>query len=532
MSLFPSELLTNGFQWLKSQDLISILLSYLSAEHPASVQTSAGDFLKAIITISANATQAEQSCIGPNSLTRQLVSGSCVQTLIGYMLQGGNPLTVGVGIIIEVIRKNNSDYDPENIGGPDSPPTTYDPIYLGTLLRLFADHIPDFMTLILSSKRTVNEGGQNKIVERGTLNTAWGTKIEPLGFDRFKTCELMAELLHCSNMGLLNEIGSEEYIHQRDAERERLRAQGAFDLHRDERSGIDYNDMTAGFGNGSALGSGSPEDIRVLEVANVSEEDGFEDVGSSGILVDPIKEGEEKTVGEKDVKPEEPFTDISSQSPRLDVSDEFVDEPLTEGKQSQESEKPGDHQASSETQTQEPESPTASGLTDKVGQINIEGDSRGPDDVQTAARDTTTEVASHGEQLQIKADANASLSPRPEDTPAPLFSSQGENGGPEDQAASYGDALAPDTAQPVTEGAPALESLPTGFAQSRFDSLVQLEHNGQPVVGDYLKIQFVEHQVVPTILVSYPCHSFCHFLLMTSCSLSSSASPGIISCTM
>ncbi|KAJ9324313.1 hypothetical protein DTO027B5_4164 [Paecilomyces variotii] len=483
--------------WLKSQDLIPILLSYLSAEHPASVQTSAGDFLKAIITISANATQAEQSCIGPNSLTRQLVSASCVETLIQHMLQGGNPLTVGVGIIIEVIRKNNSDYDPENVGGPDSEPTTYDPIYLGTLLRLFADHIPDFMTLILSSKRNVNEGGQNKIVERGELSTAWGNKIEPLGFDRFKTCELMAELLHCSNMGLLNEIGSEEYIRQRDAERERLRAQGAYDLHRDERSGIDYNDTTAGFGNGSALGSGSPEDLRVLEVANASEEDGFEDVGSSGVLVDSVKEGEENTTGEKDTKTEEPFTDISSQSPKLD-SDEFVDEPLTDAKQSHDSEKPSEQPP--ESLTQEPESPTAAGLTDKVGQIKIEGG----DSPQAAENDTTT---SHGEQLQNTVDADASLSPHPEDTPAPLFASKGENDGPEEQATGDSRPEAPDAPNPETE------AIQTSSAHKRFDSLVQLEHSGQPVVGDYLKIQFVEHQVVPTILsffFRFPWNNFLH----------------------
>ena len=40
--------------WLHSQDLMPILLSFLSSEHSWATQTSAGDFLKAIITISAN----------------------------------------------------------------------------------------------------------------------------------------------------------------------------------------------------------------------------------------------------------------------------------------------------------------------------------------------------------------------------------------------------------------------------------------------------------------------------------------------
>ena len=139
------------------------------------------------------------------------------------MLRGGNPLTVGVGIIIEVIRKNNSDYDPD-AAGSEIAPSSSDPIYLGTLLRHFAKHVPDFMGLILSPNHVINDGEKPKTVKRESLAVASGTKIEPLGFDRFKTCELMAELLHCSNMGLLNEQGSEAYIQKRDAERERLKA--------------------------------------------------------------------------------------------------------------------------------------------------------------------------------------------------------------------------------------------------------------------------------------------------------------------
>ena len=281
--------------WLQTQDLIPSLLAYLSPQYPSSTQTSAGDFLKAIITISANASQNEQSCIGPNSLTRQLVSDHCMGSLINSMLKGGNPLTVGVGIVIEVIRKNNSDYDPDNGHNPDAPPTSHDPIYLGTLLRLFARHVPDFMDLILSSKHTVTEGDSTRIVERGQLNSAWGTQIEPLGFDRFKTCELMAELLHCSNMGLLNERGSEDFIRQRDAERERLRATGAFAGHPSDDSGpfepgsgTDVTPATPPSQSPPSLIGGSPDESKKLEIANVSEDDGFEDVAASGLLSDEV----------------------------------------------------------------------------------------------------------------------------------------------------------------------------------------------------------------------------------------------------
>src|ERR1700710_1533759 len=151
-----------------------ILLSFLSSEHSWATQTSAGDFLKAIITISANASQNEQSCIGPNELTRQLVSQPCIEKLISDMLKGGNTLTVGVGIIIEVIRKNNSDYDLDNQIGPV--PKSSDPIYLGTLLRCFAKNVTNFMDLIGNAS------------QKKELKVAFGEKIEPLGFDRFKTC--------------------------------------------------------------------------------------------------------------------------------------------------------------------------------------------------------------------------------------------------------------------------------------------------------------------------------------------------------
>ena len=147
-------------QWLQTQNIIPQLLAYLSPEHSPSTQTSAGDFLKAIITISANATTQDQSVIGPNELTRQLVSEPCIKILIEDMLRGGNPLTVGVGIIIEVIRKNNSDYDLENQIGPV--PKNSDPIYLGTLLRQFAKHIPQFMELVHNPNHAV----LNKTVPR------------------------------------------------------------------------------------------------------------------------------------------------------------------------------------------------------------------------------------------------------------------------------------------------------------------------------------------------------------------------------
>ena len=104
-------------------------------------QSSTADFLKALITISANST-TDNSTIGPNELTRELVSHEQMKRLCNIMLKGGYALANGVGIIIEIIRKNNSDYDVVpilHIRLENHPPTGRDPIYLGHLLRVFGE---------------------------------------------------------------------------------------------------------------------------------------------------------------------------------------------------------------------------------------------------------------------------------------------------------------------------------------------------------------------------------------------------------
>lgn len=440
--------------WLHTKDLIPMLLANLSPDCNSSTQTSAGDFLKAIITISANAAQDQQSCIGPNSLTRQLVSEPCMETLITAMLQGGNPLTVGVGIVIEVIRKNNSDYDPEGGANPDAPPTNHDPIYLGTLLRLFAKHVPEFTELILSSKHTVTEGDTTKIVDRGELKSAWGTKIEPLGFDRFKTCELMAELLHCSNMGLLNERGSEEFVKARDEERERLRAQGAFNSTKQtEDSTVDISATSSRFeANWTPSASTSTEELRV---ANSSEDDGFEKVAAA--------EAE------------------SANGSSLADRDDLVDEPLSPVR------------AQYEQTTDVPISPTKA-LSNQVRRMSLE-------DVSMTSPPATTEATTIA----------SPISPHPEDKPAPLFAKKDPNKTPTPSSPE------PPPSPLSTKSGQILTQVEGDSTQHIEDSTMQGDQSvvvdEQPVVGDYLKIMFVENQVVPTILsffFRFPWNNFLH----------------------
>ncbi|WEW60791.1 sporulation-induced protein [Emydomyces testavorans] len=488
-------------QWLYSHDFIPIILSYISTEHSASTQTSAGDFLKALITISANAAQNEQPCIGPNSLTRHLVSESCLQKLISIMLQGGNPLTVAVGIVIDIIRKNNPDYDPEPSEGRDTTPSNHDPIYLGTLLHMFADHVPNFMELILSSKQTVNEGGVYKITERCHLSTAWGSKVEPLGFDRFKTCELMAELLHCSNMGLHNEVGSHEYMRRRDAERERLRSHGAFGR-QDEDSGFVYAENSNEFGNGvspSALGSGSPDEIRRMDSSAAGEDDGFEDVGSASVLLE-AKDNLEHAKGE-DIKPSAgAFTYV----PKVGKRDGLADAPFMP---------PDPESSASETitelemaQQKGPISPTSSGLTDKVKAFNI----------GTHCQNSVTPAASEkgaGEIPTSTENYAVGQFPNGQDQNSESNHHRTQSLAARNQSQNH-----PTTKKQVSEtqspdAIPSDQQLLIADEMEKFSECIQKDPDGHPVVGDYLKIMFYKHSVLPTILLfffRFPWNNFLH----------------------
>lgn len=537
-------------QWLQSQNLIPLLLAFLSDEYPAATQTSAGDFIKAIITISANASQNEQSCIGPNNLTRQLVSGPCIEILVQDMLRGGNPLTVGVGIIIEVIRKNNSDYDPDGVG-PDTVPSSSDPIYLGTLLRQFAKHVPDFMDLILSPNHVVIDGDTSKTVKRESLGVASGNKIEPLGFDRFKTCELMAELLHCSNMGLLNERGSEAYVKNRDAERDRLKAEGALTSHRPPPSAVtDISEDGSGIFNGrNSPGLGeSPEEIRKLEVTNNVEDDGFEDVGTSAELADDMKdEFEDDTVFSLRPKSGEIKTAPQHARPRLDLDEDFVEEPLTSPRLEALDEKEQEllEDLGAPDLIEQPVSPTEAFRSD-IDEIKITNE-KPPSYDETASTSISPSsqhpppdksVAPPLPQRKKSIDTAPSrvISPPSDDKPAPLFANRSDQPPSGDTDRLKTDSIGSESQNTIDttvaeEGDSNRSLLMTGNNPEQ-DFLPQIDEDvdGQPLVGDFLKMMFVEHHVVPTILVSFLIGLVPLYLPSDPCIFayrtSSSASPG------
>lgn len=460
------------------------------------------------------------------------------------MLRGGNPLTVAVGTIIEVIRKNNSDYDPDVGAGADSVPSSNDPIYLGTLLRYFAKHVPDFMDLILSPTHTVLDGDSTMTIKRKELTVAFSSKIEPLGFDRFKTCELMAELLHCSNMGLLNERGSEALVRQRDEERDRLKAEGSLTASRPPTSAVtDFSEDSTGFVNGVSplgLGQRSQDEIRKLEVANSADEDGFEDVGTPADLADDVKDDfDEKPAFGLESQLAEASGLPKQVKPRLDLDEDFVDEPLTspalEALDEKEEELLEDLGAS-DTLEPEPPSPTF-GLRSQVEGLALAQDT--PMGTQGSSQSTATQDAKanysdlpvpnsasdapplpHRERSLEPNPSNGSenvqdLSPHPDDKPPPLFASR--PGHPHQDSPS----LRVDGQEPsggnsqdtidttLGEEGDSVRSVLMSDNDQNYTPHIENDVDGQPMVGDFLKMMFVEHKVVPTILVSPSASTYC-----------------------
>ncbi|KAL9630736.1 MAG: hypothetical protein Q9204_004571 [Flavoplaca sp. TL-2023a] len=532
ISMEKSEGGTGIVDWLQDQNLIPLLLRYLSKDYPSATQTSAGDFIKAIITISANASGDTQSCIGPNNLTRQLVSDESIQSLVSDMLRGGNPLTVGVGTIIEVIRKNNSDYDMDN-GAPDAVPSSNDPIYLGSLLRTFAKHIPDFMALILSPTHTVPDGESTMTRKREDLSVAFGSKIEPLGFDRFKTCELMAELLHCSNMGLLNESGSEAYVRQRDEERDRRKAEGSLTSSRPQTAGVpDLSDHEGDLnGQLSEALNGSPGETRKLGVTNNAEDDGFEDVSAPAELEDDMREEfDEKDAFEVEAKPAPTQSLTKPTRPRLDLDEEFVDEPLTSPKMEAVDLGEGTSPTAAGVATVQKSdaTPPIQELNSEIAGLNIENQPPASEDDDTvelpsfqdgeAAAPAPLHVQSStgAPPLPARASLNQPKSPNatnvpetqphPDDKPAPLFAKRPEGDRPENGVEQVGETVMSEGNSQGTidttggEEGDSARSMTMSTNDQTFEPQIESDDNGEPLVGDLLKMMFVEHKVVPTIL--------------------------------
>ncbi|RLV95402.1 SIT4-associating protein [Spathaspora sp. JA1] len=340
---------TGILETIASQDIIIKLIEILKPQpsqftHEYNIpnhnlffkQTAATDFLKALVTISSNAALAVvlETNIGPNQLTRELVSPQIINSMIseimlvkvkdenGKMQTNKHGINNCVSIIIELIRKNNSDYDLNcgsyssllqngeggaGGGGPgeinayvmfqwlkdfeQNPPGPRDPIYLGDMLSIFSDNLPKFQELV-------------KLDPIPPQNV----KTEILGFTRFKISELVAELLHCSNMILLNSKKIRKIISIRDHVRlqRHKRLKKALDDPIDfpETPDMDMHDVT------TSLDDVSLDDIH-FESVSPEEQPLSSDYKK---LIESLETADDSEDEEPSISPENPFVCVERDS--------------------------------------------------------------------------------------------------------------------------------------------------------------------------------------------------------------------------
>ncbi|KAJ7154198.1 SIT4 phosphatase-associated protein-domain-containing protein, partial [Mycena filopes] len=243
-------------EWLSSEQLMPRLLALLAPEHSPDVHTVVAELIKGIISMATPTPGAGLSELhtGPasNRFARELARADSVGTLAEYILHpyafpphaDGNSadddddvlpnrashtsaVVHAIAILIELIRKNNSDYfEPylfhtlrnrliqvqqqlqhttaldEEAGRETLERALHEMVdrmgvvHLGAVLEILCARL-DVFQRYLRAPRSFN----------GPISTTVGT-LTPLTFERYRIAELLAEMLHCSSMALLNRTSS------------------------------------------------------------------------------------------------------------------------------------------------------------------------------------------------------------------------------------------------------------------------------------------------------------------------------------
>ncbi|KZT70090.1 SAPS-domain-containing protein [Daedalea quercina L-15889] len=242
-------------EWLSEENLMSRLIDLLSPTHSPDMHTVVAELIKGIISMAApspGAGLADNQVPPSNCFARELAHRDSVSKLVSYILCDFGPMTAPEGseqlgteptpadssrqskpdpesaassvvqsicIIIELIRQNNSDYFEPYLfhtlrnrliqiqqqlqmnrqGGREALEAAFNEmvnrmgvVHLGPLLEIMCDKI-DALQQFLRQPRSMH----------GHVLTTVG-ELTPLTFERYRICELYAELLHASNMSLLN----------------------------------------------------------------------------------------------------------------------------------------------------------------------------------------------------------------------------------------------------------------------------------------------------------------------------------------
>ncbi|KAG1756903.1 SIT4 phosphatase-associated protein-domain-containing protein [Suillus paluster] len=242
-------------EWLSSENLMGRLVELLSPAHTSDMHTVVSELIKGILSMATASpapglTDGLQNGVASNLFSRELARPESVSTLTDYILGDFSPLAEAesqkvlhgddstdhsipelpnlessvssvvhsISVVIELIRKNNSDYfEPylfhtlrnrlihiqQQLAGAENGRAKLEEsmkemsdrmgvVHLGPLLEIMGERLATFEQYLRQPRSL-----------QGSIPTTVGV-ITPLTFERFRICELYAELLHCSNMAILN----------------------------------------------------------------------------------------------------------------------------------------------------------------------------------------------------------------------------------------------------------------------------------------------------------------------------------------
>ncbi|PVZ98256.1 hypothetical protein BB558_005743 [Smittium angustum] len=178
-------------EWLSEQKLIQQLVDSLDPKNDEDIHFLGTQVILDLIVIS-HCANPKQEYNGRNLLMDELKSPEVMDTLLRYMLDSNednscSSFVNGVYILVELIRRSCSEPDQDielvqSTAGED----------LIDMMKAIKKRI-GILVGLLDSPRS------KKIPVRTTV----GVQV-PLGFERLRVCELLAEVLHCSKMTIFN----------------------------------------------------------------------------------------------------------------------------------------------------------------------------------------------------------------------------------------------------------------------------------------------------------------------------------------
>ncbi|KAI9141057.1 SIT4 phosphatase-associated protein-domain-containing protein [Paraphysoderma sedebokerense] len=199
MKLIGVEELPDGrnehmIEWLSQQKFIPLLVDHLDPNLSPDIHGSVATAMLDIIAIS-QAVSFDGVPMEVNVLIKELKSEATVQRMVKYMLDRQAPnssstLIQVISVVVEFIRRN---YDePPGMLPQGTPPSDGlqgrlppAPMNLSGIIRVFCLHLQHFQELLRNPRACQ------------PIETTVG-KIVPLGQERLRICELLAELLRCA----------------------------------------------------------------------------------------------------------------------------------------------------------------------------------------------------------------------------------------------------------------------------------------------------------------------------------------------